>query len=73
MKEFYYLGGDALTLLRIRQIMTLHHSASTLKYDSDTLYMIQNHLLKTKDIPETNLERIYELRKALDPKSDEKV
>ena len=68
MKQFYYLGGDALTLLRIRQIMTLHHAASTLKYDSDTLYMIQDHLHKMKNIPEDDLHRIHELRKALDPK-----
>ena len=70
MKQFYYLGGDALTLLHIRQITTLHHVATSLKYDSDTLYIIQNHLHKMKKIPENDLERIHSLRKALDPKKD---
>ena len=45
-KQFYYMGGEGLHLLHLRQITTLHHVASKLKYDSDTLYMIQNYLCR---------------------------
>lgn len=66
-KQFYYMGDKGLHLLRIRQLTTLHHAASSFKYDSDTLYMIQNHLLQMKYNP-ILVDRVITLRKSLDPK-----
>ena len=66
-KQFYYMAGEGFNLLRLKQITTLHHVASKLKYDSDTLYMIQNYLLQ-KEFNPTSIGRIVELRKSLDPK-----
>lgn len=66
-KQFYYMGDQGLYLLRIRQLTTLHHVVSSLKYDSDTLYMIQNHLLQMNYNP-ISVNRIITLRKSLDPK-----
>ena len=66
-KQFYYLGGNGIQLFRLRQLTTLHHVASKLKYDSDCLYLIHNHLIKMKEPPDS-LERVIEWRKSLDPK-----
>lgn len=66
-KQFYYMGDEGLHLLRLRQITTLHHVASKLKYDSDTLYMIQNYLLQMKSNT-MSVDRVITLRKSLDPK-----
>tara|TARA_A100001015_G_C15002932_1_gene719367 strand:- start:716 stop:967 length:252 start_codon:yes stop_codon:yes gene_type:complete len=65
--KFNYMGDEGLHLLRLRQITTLHHVASKLKYDSDTLYMVQNYLLKIKYVP-MSVDRVIKLRKSLDPK-----
>ena len=67
--RFYYFGGNGLRLFRLRQIATLHHVASTLQYDCDSLYLVQQHLLQMKD-PPTDLEKVMEWRGALDPTSD---
>jgi len=66
-KQFYYMGDEGLHLLHLRQITTLHHVASKLKYDSDILYMVQNYLLKIKYVP-MSVDRVIKLRKSLDPK-----
>lgn len=66
-KQFYYMGDEGLHLLRLRQITTLHHVSSKLKYDSDTLYMIQNYLLQMKSNT-MSVDRVITLRKSLDPK-----
>ena len=65
--KFNYMGKEGLHLLRLRQIITLHHVASKLKYDSDILYMIQDYLLQIKSIP-MSIDRVITLRKSLDPK-----
>ena len=67
--RFYYFGGNGLRLFRLRQMTTLHHAASTLQYDCDSLYMVQKHLLQMKD-PPTDLETVMEWRRALDPALD---
>ena len=65
-KQFYYMGSDGLYLFRLRQLMSLHHGALSLHYDSDTLYLIQKHLLQIKEIP-ISLDRMIQYRDALVP------
>ena len=69
--RFYYFGGYGLHLFRLRQMTTLHHAASTLQYDCDSLYMVQKHLLQMKD-PPTDLETVLEWRSALDADPSER-
>ena len=73
-KQFYYMGSGGLKLFRLRQLTTLHHAASSLKYDADTLYLIQTHLLQMKNPTSFDaLDRVMELRRSLDPKPDVRI
>ena len=74
-KQFYYMGSGGLKLFRLRQLTTLHHAASSLQYDADTLYLIQKHLLQINDLPTSfdSLDRVMELRRSLDPKPDVRI
>ena len=68
------MGSGGLKLFRLRQLTTLHHAASSLQYDADTLYLIQKHLLQIKDLPTfDSLDRVMELRRSLDPKPDVRI
>ena len=67
--RFYYFGGNGLHLFRLKQLTTLHHVASSLQYDCDSLYLVQQHLLQMKD-PPTDLNTVMEWRRALDPTFD---
>ena len=63
--RFNYFGGNGLYLFRLRQMTTLHHVASTLRYDCDSLYLVQQHIQQMKDPPK-DLETVMRWRRALD-------
>ena len=69
MKQFYYMAFSGIHFLRLKQLTTLHHVASKLKYDSDVLYIIQAHLIKMNILPDPyNLRRVIELREIIVPR-----
>jgi len=64
-KVFHYMASDGLNILRVKQLLTLHYIASKMKYDSDTLYLVQQHLVKENVKPEEySLNRVIELRES---------
>jgi len=65
-KQFYYMGDKGNEVLRIKQILTLHHVAKNLKYDSDACFLVQNYLLKIKEPSISyDLKRVIQLRKSV--------
>ena len=66
-KSFHYMGDKGHEFLRIKQILTLHHVAKNLKYDSDACFIVQNYLLKIKEPSiSCDLKRVIQLRKSVE-------
>ena len=63
-KQFHYMASDGLNILRVKQLLTLHYVASKMKYDSDTLYLVQEYLIKNNVKPKNTLKRVIELRES---------
>ena len=63
-KQFHYMASDGLNILRVKQLLTLHYVASKMKYDSDTLSLVQEYLIKSNVKPKNTLKRVIELRES---------
>ena len=58
------MASDGLNILRAKQLLTLHYVASKMKYDSDTLSLVQEYLIKSNVKPKNTLKRVIELRES---------
>ena len=65
-KQFHYMGDEGMKVYRVKQILALHHVSKNIKYDSDTLFIVQNYLLKIKEPSlSCDLKRTIQLRESI--------